>query len=73
MDKKDCLISTTNGTADEAIKKVREQHPIVLITGKAGTGKSTLIKKILNEGNVHQIVLSPTGLAATNVGGQTIH
>ncbi len=46
----------------------------ILVTGEAGTGKSTLvnyIKTLKDIGNT--VVLAPTGVAALNVGGQTIH
>ena len=46
----------------------------ILITGEAGTGKSTLvnyIKRVCDFPNT--VVLAPTGVAALNVGGQTIH
>lgn len=45
----------------------------IFITGKAGTGKSTLIELIRNHVNKKIIVLAPTGLSAINVRGQTIH
>jgi len=46
----------------------------ILVTGEAGTGKSTLvnyIKRVCDFPNT--VVLAPTGVAALNVGGQTIH
>lgn len=43
------------------------------LSGKAGTGKSTWIKKAVNESYKNIIVVAPTGVAALNVGGQTIH
>jgi ATP-dependent exoDNAse (exonuclease V) alpha subunit len=43
------------------------------ITGKAGTGKSTLLKYFKANTGKKIIVLAPTGVAAINVGGQTIH
>lgn len=43
------------------------------ITGDAGTGKSTLLKLFLKETEKNVVVLAPTGVAAVNVGGQTIH
>lgn len=43
------------------------------ITGKAGTGKSTLLKYFLERALGNVVVLAPTGVAALNVGGQTIH
>lgn len=46
----------------------------VLITGKAGTGKSTLVNYIRYFGNIpNTVVVAPTGVAALNVQGQTIH
>ena len=43
------------------------------ITGKAGTGKSLLLKYMVEETEKKVIVLAPTGVAAINVEGQTIH
>ncbi|MDD4874631.1 MAG: AAA family ATPase, partial [Dehalococcoidales bacterium] len=45
----------------------------LFITGKAGTGKSTLLKYFKANTGKNIIVLAPTGVAAVNVGGQTIH
>ena len=46
----------------------------VFITGKAGTGKSTLINSFLETTDtVSTVVLAPTGVAALNVRGQTVH
>lgn len=45
----------------------------VFITGKAGTGKSTLLKHFRSITNKNVAVLAPTGVAALNVKGQTIH
>lgn len=54
----------------EAIEGTREH---VFVTGRAGTGKSTLLNH-LNWNTKKQIVIcAPTGVAALNVGGQTIH
>lgn len=44
----------------------------ILIHGRAGTGKSTILRAITAKYQ-NSIVLSPTGIAALNVGGQTIH
>ncbi|TDM00599.1 MAG: hypothetical protein C4K58_05240 [Flavobacteriaceae bacterium] len=43
------------------------------ITGKAGTGKTTLLKKIMALGDKKTVVVAPTGVAAINAGGVTIH
>ncbi len=45
----------------------------VFITGKAGTGKSTLLQLFRKTTRKKTVVLAPTGVAALNVGGQTIH
>jgi len=45
----------------------------IFITGKAGTGKSTLLKYLKKNSAKNVAVLAPTGVAAVNIGGQTIH
>jgi ATP-dependent exoDNAse (exonuclease V) alpha subunit len=45
----------------------------IFITGKAGTGKSTLLKHFVANTSKTCVVLAPTGIAAINVGGVTIH
>ena len=45
----------------------------VFITGRAGTGKSTLLDYFQHTTNKKMVVLAPTGVAALNVKGQTIH
>ncbi len=43
------------------------------ITGKAGTGKTTLLKRIVQQTHKNVVVVAPTGVAAINAGGVTIH
>ena len=43
------------------------------ITGKAGTGKSYLLKTIVHNTSKEVAIVAPTGIAAINIGGQTIH
>ena len=43
------------------------------LTGKAGTGKTTFLKKVQAEIEKNFVVVAPTGVAALNAGGQTIH
>ncbi|MBI1359696.1 MAG: AAA family ATPase [Alphaproteobacteria bacterium] len=43
------------------------------LTGRAGTGKTTLLRQIIAASQERTVTLAPTGLAAVNVGGQTIH
>ena len=45
----------------------------IYLTGAAGTGKTTLIEKILEKNNLKKIVVAPTGVAALNIGGSTIN
>ena len=45
----------------------------IFLTGKAGTGKTTLLKEILKETDKNYIVAAPTGIAAINAGGITLH
>jgi len=45
----------------------------VLIVGRAGTGKSTLLNYFRNNTKKKIAVLAPTGIAAVNIKGQTIH
>jgi len=45
----------------------------ILITGPGGTGKSTILKRFKEKTKKNCVILSPTGIAANNVGGQTIH
>ena len=45
----------------------------VFLTGKAGTGKSTVIKTFIQDHPGHTIICAPTGVAAQNIGGVTLH
>ncbi len=52
---------------------IRNTRRSVFLTGKAGTGKSTFLKYICAKTSKEHVVLAPTGIAAVNVGGQTLH
>ena len=56
-----------------ALNLMEKSRKNVFITGKAGTGKSTLLHYFKNTTKKKIAVLAPTGVAALNVGGQTIH
>jgi len=45
----------------------------IFLTGKAGTGKTTLLKEVLGETDKNHMVAAPTGVAAINAGGVTLH
>ena len=57
----------------EAIEKMEEDRKHLFITGKAGTGKSTLLSYFCKNTKKEHAILAPTGIAALNVKGQTIH
>jgi len=52
---------------------VENEDKNVFITGKAGTGKSALLQYVKYNSKKQVVVVAPTGVAALNVGGQTIH
>lgn len=54
----------------DAIEGTREH---LLVTGRAGTGKSTLLNHLAWHSGKQLVITAPTGVAALNVGGQTIH
>ena len=45
----------------------------IFLTGKAGTGKTTFLKTVVGKSRKRPIVVAPTGVAAINAGGMTIH
>lgn len=45
----------------------------IFLTGKAGTGKTTLLRKIVEHTHKQTVIVAPTGIAALNAGGVTIH
>ena len=57
----------------KALDLLQETSKNVFITGKAGTGKSTLLEYFRQNTKKKVVVLAPTGVAALNVRGQTIH
>ncbi len=57
----------------QALTLMESSTPFVFITGRAGTGKSTLLQIFREESSLVCPVLAPTGVAALNVSGETIH
>ena len=45
----------------------------IFLTGRAGTGKTELIKEFIKQSNKNVILCAPTGIAAINIGGETLH
>ena len=56
-----------------ALDLIQETNQSFFLTGKAGTGKSTFLKHIVETTSKNFVVVAPTGIAAVNVGGVTIH
>ena len=52
---------------------ITETNVSVFLTGKAGTGKTTFLRKLREQMPKRMVVLAPTGVAAINAQGQTIH
>ncbi|MCB0517701.1 MAG: helix-turn-helix domain-containing protein [Lewinellaceae bacterium] len=63
----------TNPQLDLAFDYVRNTNKNIFLTGKAGTGKTTFLHKIKQEGFKRMVVTAPTGVAAINAGGMTLH
>ncbi len=66
-------IDLDNPEFQDAWSVIRKTNRSVFLTGKAGTGKSTFLKYICANTKKKYVVLAPTGIAAVNVGGQTLH
>jgi len=52
---------------------INQTNQSVFLTGKAGTGKTTLLRKIIESTHKQAVIVAPTGIAALNAGGVTIH
>ena len=66
-------IDTDNAEFQNALKLIQYTRQSVFLTGKAGTGKSTFLKYICQTTKKKYVVLAPTGIAAINAGGSTLH
>ena len=62
-----------NGELEFAGNIVRNTGMNLFLTGKAGTGKTTFLRELKEKCPKRMIVLAPTGIAAINAGGMTIH
>lgn len=59
--------------ASYTLRFINQTNKSVFLTGKAGTGKTTLLKEIIATTHKNTVVVAPTGIAALNAGGVTIH
>ena len=55
------------------LRFINQTHRSIFLTGKAGTGKTTLLREIIESTHKNTVVVAPTGIAALNAGGVTIH
>ena len=69
----DFQLDTNNKEFQDALQLITHTRQSVFLTGKAGTGKSTFLKYIRNHTKKKYVVLAPTGIAAINAGGVTLH
>ena len=66
-------IDTNNKEFQDALSLIQYTRQSVFLTGKAGTGKSTFLRYICENIKKKHVVLAPTGIAAINAGGSTLH
>lgn len=70
---KHTVIDMANSHFKLAFDALEYTNECIFITGKAGTGKSTLLRHFVANTKKECVVLAPTGIAAINVGGVTVH
>lgn len=66
-------LDTNNKEFQDALQLITHTRQSVFLTGKAGTGKSTFLKYICKHTKKKHVVLAPTGIAAINAEGVTLH
>ena len=67
-------LKTFDNTLDQILELLdSDTQQFIYLTGAAGTGKTTLIERVLDENNLKKMVVAPTGVAALNIGGSTIN
>lgn len=67
------MFEETNKETELAHRLIENTGVNVFLTGRAGTGKTTFLKQLRDSSNKRMVVLAPTGIAAINAGGMTIH
>lgn len=66
-------LSETTDIAQFVERFINQTDESIFLTGKAGTGKTTLLRKIVKSTYKQTVIVAPTGIAALNAGGVTIH
>jgi GTPase SAR1 family protein len=73
MEKESCFKEQTNSQLELAYDLIENTGVNLFLTGKAGTGKTTFLRKLQRQSYKRMVVVAPTGVAAINAGGVTIH
>ncbi|HEY0045239.1 MAG TPA: AAA family ATPase, partial [Flavobacterium sp.] len=66
-------MTTLISAADYVLRFINQTNKSLFLTGNAGTGKTTLLREIIRTTHKNTVVVAPTGIAALNAGGVTIH
>jgi len=66
-------LSLDDGPYREVAERIEKAEGGVFLTGRAGTGKTTFLKAFMDETDLKAAIVAPSGIAALNAGGQTIH
>lgn len=66
-------MKTFTDAASFVLRFINQTNQSVFLTGQAGTGKTTLLREIIQTTHKNTVVVAPTGIAALNAGGVTIH
>ena len=67
------MAEETNQIAEFAKKYINTTEKHIFLTGKAGTGKTTFLRNIVKNTHKNTVIAAPTGIAAINAGGVTLH
>ena len=66
-------METITAEAKYTLQFINQTQRSIFLTGKAGTGKTTLLREIIKTTHKNTVVVAPTGIAALNASGVTIH
>ncbi len=69
----DATLDLNNPEWQQALQIIQYTRRSLFLTGKAGTGKSTFLRYVAEHTKKKHVILAPTGIAAINAGGQTLH
>ena len=70
---KDSHLDLDNKEWQDALQIINYTRRSLFLTGKAGTGKSTFLRYVSQHTKKKHVILAPTGIAAINAGGSTLH